>query len=353
MGTWFRLLADNHFRVHPTRLALATTVTLAGPFNEAMRLAQKAIYGRRLDAQQLPAPPLFILGHWRSGTTLMHELIAKDDRLGGPSTYQCFAPHHFLVSEWFFRSFGKWLLPSKRPMDNMEAGWDRPQEDEFALMNLGVPSPYRRIAFPNETPPDLEYLDLADVPQEKRDEWLAALHKFLLSVTLRKDQRLVLKSPTHTGRLRYLAEFYPGTKFIHMTRDPRSLFPSTCRLWPSLDHVQALQKPSSEVTPELEAYVIECLQRMYTAFERDIAHIDPEQIIHVRYEDLVADPVNKLAEIYETLKLDGFDDVRPTLQEWADSQHREYKVNKHSLPPETEARIRTEWADYFERYGYA
>jgi hypothetical protein len=41
----------------------------------------------------------------------------------------------------------------------MAAGWDRPQEDEFALANLGVPSPYLAWAFPHHGPVNDEYLD--------------------------------------------------------------------------------------------------------------------------------------------------------------------------------------------------
>ena len=46
----------------------------------------------------------------------------------------------------------------------MAAGWDRPQEDEFALCNMGVRSPYLTIAFPNHPPQDQDYLDFRGVP---------------------------------------------------------------------------------------------------------------------------------------------------------------------------------------------
>ncbi len=151
---------------------MALGITAAGPFNTGLYLTQRLIYGRKLAAAELHGPPVFIVGHWRSGTTLLHELMVRDERLSSPSTFQCFAPHHFLVSEWFFRRFGAWLLPGKRPMDNMAAGWDRPQEDEFALIELGLPSPYRRMAFPNQPPVDLDYLDFKSVPQADIDRWL-------------------------------------------------------------------------------------------------------------------------------------------------------------------------------------
>lgn len=347
--TWARLLAENRFRVHPTRWPMAVAVSIAGPVNDGLWLLQKMLYGRKLAATELVAPPMFILGHWRSGTTLLHELVDKDERLGCPSTFQCFAPHHFLVSEWFFRTFGSWLLPSKRPMDNMQAGWSRPQEDEFALMNLGAPSPYRRIAFPNQPAPDMEFLDWNGVSEDQQSQWINCLQQFLLAVTYRTERQLVLKSPTHTGRIGVLSQTFPGAKFIHITRDPRSLFPSTCRLWQGLDQVQAFQIPSGET---LEDYVIECLKRMYDGFHRDLDGLSEDQIVHVRYEDLVADPVKVMAHIYQSLGLEDFEVVRPELEQWAESQHREYQTNQHQLSAETEARIKTEWADYFRRYGY-
>lgn len=349
LAPWWRLLRENHFRVQPSRWAMAVGISLACPVNEALTALQHVVYGRKLRTTPLAAPPLFVLGHWRSGTTLMHELLAMDSQWGSPSTYQCFAPNHFLVSEWFFRSFANWLLPSKRPMDNMATGWDRPQEDEFALMTLGVASPYRRIAFPKHPPTDLETLDWDGVAPQTEREWLAAFDRFLRAVTQRCQRPLVLKSPTHTGRIGLLRRTFPGAKFIHMTRDPRSLFPSTVRLWQGLDQIQALQLPEGDY---LQQYVVDCLRRMYHGFHRDAAALPASQLIHVRYEDFVADPVQTLASIYDQLDLDHFRDLEPKLQNWVDTQHRQYQPNQHELPAETEALLRDQWKDYFQRYNY-
>ncbi len=328
---------------------MAIAITFATPINTFLALIQYLLLGRRIAKTELETPPVFIIGHWRSGTTLLHELLVLDARQSSPSTYQCFAPHHFLVSEWFFRTFGTWLLPNRRPMDNMAAGWDRPQEDEFAIVNLGLPSPYRRIAFPNCPPPDLSYFDTEQLTLEERTRWTDALERFLLRVTYRTGRPLVVKSPTHTGRIATLSRAFPGAKFIHITRDPRSLFPSTVRLWKSLEEAQSLQVPADN---DLETYVIDCFKRMYTAFERDRNSLDPSLIIDIRYEDLIADPVQQLEAIYSHLKLGDFDYVRDVIVEWVQTQHKEYKTNRHQLPAENEALIREHWGDYFDRYGY-
>jgi hypothetical protein len=346
---WLGLLKGGRFRVHPSRIPMIIGVSIATLFNVTLAQLQRLLFGRKIAESELHGPPVFIVGHWRSGTTLLHELMVRDERLSSPSTYQCFAPHHFLVSEWFFRRFASWLLPGKRPMDDMAAGWDRPQEDEFALLSLGLPSPYRRIAFPNNPPVNMEYLDFEGVSEDDVQSWLDSLRCFLLNVSASTGRPLIIKSPTHTGRIAWLAKEFPEAKFIHITRDPRDLFPSTCRLWRSLDEVQALQVPNHE---QLEGYVVQCFQRMYAAFHRQRDQIDPCRLIDVRYEDLVRDPVGTLRWIYETLKLSDFDSVQPAIEAWAETEHQGYKPNKHHLAEDQEALIRDAWQDYFQRYGY-
>lgn len=349
--TWWRLLRDGRFAISPSKLSLVAAVSFATPFNTGLGWLQRAIYGRKLSAASFHGPPIFIIGHWRSGTTLLHELMVKDERLSSPSTFQCFAPHHFLVTEWAFRRFFTWLLPQHRPMDNMQTGWDRPQEDEFAMLNLGYPSPYRRIAFPDQPPPDVQFLDTESVDWQAADQWAQGLQRFLLAVSCQTQRPLIVKSPTHTGRVATLARTFPGAKFIHISRDPRALFPSTVRLWKSLDQVQGLQVPSGS-DGEIEDYVIHCLKVMYDAFHRQREQIAADHLIDIRYEDLVSDPVGQVERIYRQLHLGGFDPVRETLQQWAETEHRDYQTNRHRLPADQEQRIRAEWADYFQRYGY-
>ncbi|MCS7465297.1 sulfotransferase [Stieleria sp. ICT_E10.1] len=365
--TWWGLLRQGRFRIHPSRLPNLLGVSLATPWNTVLAGTQQLVFRNRLASAELHGPPVFIIGHWRSGTTLLHELLVLDERYSSPTTFQCFAPHHFLVTEWIFQKFFAWLIPGKRPMDNMAAGWERPQEDEFALMNLGLPSPYRHIAFPCEAPVDLNYLDFQDVSPSALRRWLDALRHFLLGVSTVTGRPLVIKSPTHTGRIAELAKEFPDARFIHVTRDPRALFPSTCRLWAGLAEAQGMQvarrpdaaastNPSDDGDDQpLSAdkqYVVDCLRRMYDAFLRDRPTIDSNRIIDIRYEDLVADPVTVLETIYRSLRLSDFDSVRPVIESWAASEHRSYQTNRHQLSPQDEATIRSAWKHYFETYGY-
>ena len=95
-----RLLARNHFRVHPFRWGMVFTVLLCGIINSILSLLQACLHGRKIAAVSLEGPPVFIVGHWRSGTTYLHELMVRDKRFAYASTYDCFAPHHFVITSW-------------------------------------------------------------------------------------------------------------------------------------------------------------------------------------------------------------------------------------------------------------
>ncbi|QDU98525.1 sulfotransferase family protein [Lignipirellula cremea] len=348
LGPWLKLCVRHHFRVHLFRWPMAALITPTAMMNSSMSFLQRAMYGKQIAETPLEEPPVFIVGHWRSGTTHLHELLCCDERFAWPSTYECFAPHHFLVSESWLPKMLWWLLPSKRPMDNMAAGFERPQEDEFALVALGAPTPYTRMAFPNEPPEYTELLDMVDVPEPVMQSFQQAVRQFLQALTLRKKKRLMLKSPPHTGRVGVLAEMFPGARFVHISRDPMSLFPSTMRLWQSLDAAQSLQAPSHA---DLEEMVFSWLEKMYAGFEAQRKTIDPAHLYDLRYEDLVRDPIGEVRAIYERLELGDFEAMRPQLEAYLATQ-KSYSPNKHELEPELREKIRARWGGYMERYGY-
>jgi omega-hydroxy-beta-dihydromenaquinone-9 sulfotransferase len=347
-AAWWKMCAQHGFRIHPIRWPMAFLISLITPFNSVMGAAQRLRHGRKIDQTEIKEPPVFIIGHWRSGTTYLHELMHLDERFVSPTTYQCFAPHHCLLTEWLMNTLGSWLVPKQRPMDNMAAGWDRPQEDEFALLTLGAPTPYVRMAFPNDPPPYGEFLHMQGCSPHDLAKFEAAMVHFVKLLTFAAEKRVLLKSPPHTGRIEVLSRLFPGARFIHIVRHPFALFPSTMRLWQSLDEVQGLQMPNSI---GLEEYVFDCLTRMYHGFEEQRKRLDARAIYEVRYEDLVANPVREIDKIYERLELGPFGMVRAKIAEFVATQ-KDYKPNKHRIDDALKARIRQRWASYFEQYGY-
>jgi len=346
---WFGLLARNRFDISPLRIAMAVIIGVLSFVNCFLWLIQTILLGRKIDRTEIREDPIFVIGHWRSGTTLLHELLVCDRRHTYPDTYACFAPNHFLLSGWFIKPFLQVLLPSRRPMDNMAAGWDRPQEDEFALCNIGIPSPYLTNTFPNHPPQNQEYLDFRGVPPAAMNRWKQAFLWFLKCLTLRNPKRIVVKSPPHTCRIRTLLEMFPKAKFVHIVRDPYVIFPSTINLWKRLYRDQGLQMPTYE---GLEEHVYSTFTRMYEAFDRDRGLIGPGQYCEIRYEDLIAKPVDQMQLVYEQLELGDFETVRPAIEEYFAGQ-KDYKTNRYQVSPELRAEITHRWGKFLTEYGYA
>ena len=144
-----------------------------------------------------------------------------------------------------------------------------------------------------------------------------------------RQGRIVLKSPTHTARVRTILEVFPDARFVHIVRDPLVLFPSTVRLWKSLSQVQGLQVLSEDAA-WIERHVLDTFVRMYECFEQDRELIPAGRLVDVRYEDLVADPVGQMRQVYRGLNLGDFAHVEPALLR---AHHQDPRLPHQPLRP--------------------
>ncbi|MCB9992608.1 MAG: sulfotransferase [Hyphomicrobiaceae bacterium] len=329
LSVWIRLLVYGRFAVAPVKWGHVVTITITAFFNSAAGLAQRMLKGREIDAVTLPADPIFVIGHWRSGTTLLHELMILDDRVIFPDTFQCMSPHHFLLTSGYTKMV-RFLVPSNRPMDDMQAGWHLPQEDEFALMNLGLPSPYLQVAFP-DAPRRKGTLSLSGLSTGERERWRAGLSWFLKAVTLQSGpKQMIVKSPTHTARVRTLIDLYPKARFVLITRDPSAVMGSTHKLWVRLCDTQGLQLSDHR---QLDARIADEYEEMMEALIADLALVPEGQFHHVHYQDLTADPVGRMEKVYRALGRDGFDAVTPKISAYF-AEREDFRVDAYQLTDE-------------------
>ncbi|MDX1386039.1 MAG: sulfotransferase [bacterium] len=291
---------------------------------------------------------MFIIGHWRTGTTLLHELLSLDERHVYPTYLHCFAPDYFLIFRSWVLFFAKNIMGSKRPMDQMKTGWDLPQEDEFGLMARGVPSPYWNIAFPKNLEINKEYLTLENVPSKELKKWKKGFLNFLRSISFKNSKRLILKSPTHSFKIKFLLELFPDAKFIHIIRNPYEVFPSTIKLWKSLQEISGYQK-RNEV--DLNEYVFKNFNLLYEKIEEGRSYLKSNQFIEIKYEDLIQDPIEGMENIYNILELGEFDSVKNKIKkDW--EARKGYKVNRFKISPEVSNEITKRWGRVIDRYGY-
>jgi hypothetical protein len=365
LGGWLRLLARNRFAISPSKIPAALVITLAAALNSTLRAIHAILAARRTSDVELADDPIFIIGHWRTGTTMLHELLALDGAHRAPTTYESLAPNHFPLTERLFRRFIRAILPRTRPFDNMRMSLDRPQEDECALALRGVPSPFLSVAFPRRGGQFPPYVDLEDLTPRQLADWKRNFRFYLQMLVARRPGRLVLKSPQHANRIPALLAMFPRARFIHIVRDPFVVFPSTMHFWRTMhEHyglqgtVPILRSPRSKMgqspSPDdgrLREQVFADFAHMHERVEQTRTLVPPGQFYELRYEELVADPVAAMAAIYAFLGRDDFSAIEPAIAHYAHRSGR-YKTNEYELDPATRSEITERWSGYLAKHGY-
>ena len=347
---YYRLLADNQFQIDPSRYPMTGLVAMWSLFNSGLASAQWLLKDRAIAETRIEQPPIFIIGHWRSGTTLMHELISQDRNLTFPTTYDVAVPHHFLISSFVIKSLMRLLMPKRRPFDDMSIDVDSPQEDDFAFMVMGAPTHYVRLGFPNQSNPFCRWLDSQNLSANETKKLATSIEYFFKALTLRTGKQLVLKSPPHTGRISLLRKLFPTAKFVHLSRHPHRIVPSTMRMWRINDEIHAFQKPRYS-DAELLDHITVSQQILYRAYERDRGQLAENQLVEISFEQLTADPLRTVAQIYEKLELDGVDEVVASTKTYFELR-KDHRKNIHDVEPYRE-RIDQDWENYSQLFGYS
>jgi hypothetical protein len=343
-----RVLWRNRRRLYwPYFPRLAYLAGLAA-FNSYLALFEKAVNGEKIAAAELIAPPIIILGYWRSGTTHLHNLLNCDPSFTSPTAYQVMFPHHFVYSQpWGAKLFDA-LAPSKRPMDNMAFHGTTPHEEEIALAGLTGVSPHLHILFPGQGDDPCAALDPEQLPPKALAAWQEAFRLFTQKLSFSKGKRIVLKSPPHLGRIPQLLKLFPGAKFIHIVRNPYEVYLSFWKNWRRGHAASHLQKPDYQLIDEL---ILSWYEDLFALFERDRGLIPAGDFYELRFEDLVASPQDCLTAIYQELSLPDFERFWPEVSAYLRSI-ADYKKSSYTLTEEVRAKINQRWGFFFQRYGF-
>lgn len=347
-GKWLKLLSQNGYAVDGPYLDRAAAATLLSLRNSYWRRVEVRRFGAAVEQARLQ-PPLFILGHWRNGTTLLHELLIMDPQFAYPNVFEVANPHIFLTLGDRVARALKDEPAQKRPMDNVQVRFDSPGEDEFAIAVTSLRSPVLGWTFPRHEAYYDRYYTFRDVPAAEINEWKCAFAWFMRKLSYKYGRPLVLKSPPHTGRVRLLLELFPEARFIHITRDPYTVFRSTQNLYAKAVPFSHLQRPDPA---QVDAGILRRYAHIYDVYLEERARIPPGRLCEVRFEDLERDVVGQVGLIYEQLGLPGFAALRPRLEAYA-AARANYQKNAHPpLDPALRGRVAQAWRRYFAAWGY-
>ncbi|HYB05445.1 MAG TPA: sulfotransferase [Methyloceanibacter sp.] len=349
-GALLKLLKRGRFDVTLNCVPDILLFPLWVPFNSLLYWISEAKYRRRAESLPLDEAPIFVMGHWRTGTTLMHDLFASDPALAFPTTYECFFPHHFLLTEGALPKLFKNLLPKRRPQDDVPVGFARPQEEEFAMIMLDQGSPYMTMAWPRHGPADSNYLDFEGLTEAERERWADSFLWFYRRLQLKHGKPLVMKAPAHAGRLKLLTKLFPKARFIYLARNPLDVFPSTVKLWRALYSTQGLHNPPY-IDSWLDDYVLDMFVRLTARYEADRYLIPKGQLVELRYEDLVKDAIATMCDIYVRLSIGDFASAEGPMRAYLEAQ-AEHRISEYEMPLELKRKIVERLGPYIDRFGY-
>lgn len=319
---------------------------LSGAGHSLLFRVQHASHAEKI-AAAVPPEPIFLLGFWRSGTTLLHELFCCDPRFGFPTTYACLNPSHFLLTEQWVRG-RKGQEQVRRQMDDMRYSWISPQEDEFALLALGAPSAYEALIAPWLMRDTGALLDLCHQPQEQQERWSKTLQYFVRLLTIQQGKAMVLKSPPHGFRLPLLASLFPQARYVVIERNPYEVFASNLKLWQTLLEMYSLEAVQLE---DIERFILEAYVLHEEILAEGASQLRAGLLAAVRYEELVADPIGQMKRLYGELELTDFDVLQPRLEQHVQSVAG-HRRNRFRLSVEQRRRVDAAWRDFIRSKGY-
>lgn len=346
-ATWFGILRrywrDVDWQFWPKAAIVGMVTCLMFP----VILWERWRYERTIRATEVKSP-VFILGHQRSGTTYLHYLLGRDPQFGHLTVKESFMPWVYLTSEYILKRIYRKALPKTRPMDNLRMGLDLPTEPEYSLGNMTVSSMIPGYYFPRRIKEVFASNVLFEDENAKR-EWQNTLRYFMQKLAFKHGgKQLVIKSPENTARVKEILEVFPDARFIHISRDPYSVYFSTERLYSITLPMVTFQHCEAG---HIKDYILFSYQRMMEKYLRERELIPARHLAEVRYEDLIGNEMEVLEKAYRDCGLENFDAARPHIASEVKS-YNDYKTNRYDYPEQRKREVFAVWKDVFGKLGY-
>lgn len=340
-----RLNGGVSFKHLPQLLTALGVSVLRSPFSFYESLA----YQNTLNRTPM-SPPVFIVGHWRSGTTHMANLLSRSVEFGFVTPVATGLPNELLTLGKWFKPWLERTIPADRLIDQVKVTSHSPQEDEFGLANMFTVSFLHALYFPRQFESNFEK---GVFHQRWSEQELIGWEKTHLNYLrkINRDQqkpRLLIRNPAYTCRIPLLRKIWPGAKFIHIHRNPYRVFPSMRNYFQKLLPVLALQDYSKV---NFDRLIISTYKQMMVTVIDDLMELPENEFIEVPYERLEKSPLVVLEEIYQRLGLSGYVEARPLFEQYLDGI-RGYTKNQYEQTLIERDLIGREWGKVIEHYGY-
>jgi hypothetical protein len=294
-------------------------------------------------------PPLFALGHWRSGTTHLHNLLCLDERAGYTTTFQTVFPNHLFGFHkpliWLMRL----LMPKTRPVDNVPLDPNYPQEEEFGLANVFSMGYYNWWYFPKNWDDMIrQYLSLENLDRKRREKWKATYRTFIQRALIRAGKTwYVSKNPPNTARIKVLLEMFPDARFVYIHRNPYEVFVSSQRFFSAI--LQPLQLQEIDEAA-MNQKILKAYCNLLDAYEAQKHLIPKNRLIEMAYAPFMENELSYLRLIYTQLEIKIPEGLAAKWERVLAG--KKHVAKAYSFPPEIINLVNNALGERIENMGY-
>jgi len=342
---------ESEGRLHLTGRILTRTDLLAALRN---RLELVDLWKHRTDIGKQPLDgPLVVIGAARSGTSIVHELLALDPAHNTPTTWKVHRPVAAATGD------AETVAAARRSVDAVVSFWHDVQPEYETMHHNGGDLPTECIfltvptflsdnwAGTHTVPSYSRHLALAD--HRPAYEWH---RRTLQTLSLREHgRRWVLKAPSHLATLRELFAVYPDAGVMQLHRDPAATLPSMLSLMGTLKWMRTDGVDMEPLVGPTMAGVAH-LQRRAIG-DRASGRLPDDRFFDLHYAELLADPVGAIGAAYEHFGWAMPVGLPGAVTDYLARKPKDAK-GRHRYSPEsfglTAEGIRAEFHDYIDRF---
>jgi hypothetical protein len=298
--------------------------------------------------------PVFVTGFARSGTSILHELLALDLTSRAPRTWELHDPAAATSADAAARD------AARRAGDATHSFWADAQPEYDAMHHNAGDLPNECIfATAHEFLSD-HWSGCHGAPTYTRHLVTAdhtdayGYHRRILQ-TLQGDEtatRWLLKAPSHLATLRTLFAVYPDARVVHVHRDPLRCVPSTLSLLGTLKWMRSDTVDLDDVAVGVSTGFAMMLEGIIA--DRARGRLPDDRFVDVRYDDLMQDAGKTIARITEQLDRPGGDALVTRVRSYVAGKPRgafgahRYSIEDFGLDA---AELRERFAPYCARFG--
>jgi hypothetical protein len=183
-----------------------------------------------------------------------------------------------------------------------------------------------------------------------KEKWIETYDYFLKKISYKNNEnRIILKSLVNTGKIPIILKKYPNAKFIFLYRNPYKVYLSTWKLYRKILPIFSFQILDED---KLDKEILYNYKNLIEKYINDRKLVPNENLIEIKYENFVNEPLKTLKEIYSKFNLTSFEKYRNNFENYI-FKHKNYRTNNYCINKTIKDKIYNEWNFAFKEFGYS